>query len=342
MNNGSHSTQNPVRVALLLGGDSSERAISIKTGNAMRDALDDARFHVETFDVASFQSEKVDGATFVSWRDLTTILIDFDVVLSGLHGGWGEDGTLQSLLEIVGVPYVGSGQRASTIAMDKQLCKTFLREFGLTVPRGVVVIDEDAARPFSGSCVVKPNDGGSSVGVTILGENSDENAWRQALRDGLREGAILVEEAVVGTEVTCPVWGEGDLARALPVIEIVPQSDGNFYDFAAKYALGGSQHLIPPRLSESVQQRVQNDALKAHRALGCRGVSRSDFLVKSDGTPVFLEINTLPGMTETSLVPDAARAAGITFPQLIQSLVDDALRSISSTRLASQEAGENR
>ncbi len=334
--------EKPIRVALFLGGDSSERAISIKTGKAMREALNGAPYQVETFDVASDFTEEINGAAYLNWRDLTTVLSDnFDVVLSGLHGGWGEDGALQSLLEIVGIPYVGSGPRASMIAMDKQLCKLVMRENGLAVPRGVVINDDLAFAPFAGACVVKPNDGGSSVGITILDDASNEAKWRDALKSGLRDGAVLVEELIVGTEVTCPVLGEGHDARALPVIEIVPQSDGGFYDFEAKYAPSGSQHLIPPRLSEDVQKRVQNDALKAHRTLGCRGVSRSDFLVKSDGTPVFLEINTLPGMTETSLVPDAARAAGIAFPQLIRGLVDDALRRTTSTRY-SQMAGENR
>ncbi len=342
MNNGFPPHQNPIRVALLLGGDSSERAISLKTGQAMRDALNDARFFVCLFDVASEPREDVEDAEFIFWRDLILALEDFDVVLSALHGGWGEDGTLQAVLEIAGLPYVGTPPRGSTIAMDKQLCKLLMRDEGLTVPRGAITEDENAAPPFDGACVVKPNHGGSSVGVTILQDTSDREKWRQALQSALSDGGTaLVEELIEGVEVTAPIMGEGENARALPVIEIVPQSNGGFYDFQAKYASGGSQHLIPPRLSEDVQKRIQEDALKAHRILGCRGVSRSDFLVQSDGTSVFLEINTLPGMTATSLVPDAARAAGIEFPQLIQSLVEGALLQQSSTRMK-DVAGENR
>ena len=346
MNNGSHSVQTPIRVALLLGGDSSERAISVKTGGAMRDALNVARFEVSVFDVASSPSPNVVmGAQAVSWRDLSSVLRheSFDVILSGLHGGWGEDGTLQALLEIVDLPYVGTPPRGSMIAMDKQLCKSLMRENGLTVPRGVVISSDNALPPFDGACVIKPNEGGSSVGITILQNARDRESWQNALRNALRDGgAALVEEQIEGVEITAPVMGEGELARALPLIEVVPQSDGGFYDFEAKYASGGSQHLIPPRLGEDVQKRIQNDALRAHRVLGCRGVSRCDFLVQADGTPVFLEINTLPGMTETSLVPDSARFAGIGFPQLIQGLVESALSSLSSTRLTVESVGENR
>ncbi|HVF85507.1 MAG TPA: D-alanine--D-alanine ligase [Abditibacteriaceae bacterium] len=333
LNNGS----SPIRVALLLGGDSSERAISIKTGQAMRAALNGLHFHVTTFDVGKIAPlESVPETTFLSWSDLAATLRagNFDVVLPALHGGWGEDGTLQALLETAALPYVGTPPRGSTIAMDKQLCKLLMREEGLIVPRGVTIEDEKAAPPFDGACVVKPNNGGSSVGVTILKDTPDVNMWRAALQSALSDGgAALVEETIEGIEITAPVVGEGESARSLPLIEVVPQSAGGFYDFEAKYATGGSQHLIPPRLSGEIQKQISEHALQAHRALGCRGVSRSDFIVTRDGTPYFLEINTLPGMTETSLVPDAARAAGISFPQLIQMLIESALSQESSTRL---------
>jgi D-alanine-D-alanine ligase len=197
------------------------------------------------------------------------------------------------------------------------------------VARGVLVQDEREipVLPFSGACVVKPNSGGSSVGVTILADSSDEIALKNAVVAALADGSdALIEELISGCEVTAAIVGEGEYSRALPLVEIVPQGEG-FYDYAAKYAAGGSRHLIPPRLSTEAQNATTEAALRVHRALGCRGVARSDFIVTESGTPYFLEINTLPGMTATSLVPDAARAAGLEFSELVETLVRDALES---------------
>ena len=319
-----------LRVALLLGGDSSERAISLLTGVALRDALRAPRFDVEVFDVASQpQNPSVDGATFLSWNELAATLKNrgFDVVLNALHGGWGEDGTVQTLLEVANIPFVGTPALGSRVAMDKALCKLLMRENGLVVPRGEIVSDANAPLLYSGNCVVKPNDGGSSVGVSIL-RNATEAQWRETLQNALKgEDRVLVEELVEGVEVSAPVLGAGASSQALPLIEIVPKLGEGWYDFEAKYAAGGSQHLIPPRLPVEIQERVREHSRRAHLVLGCRGVSRSDFIVKADGTPVFLETNTLPGMTSTSLVPDAARAMGLSFPQLVERLVKSALEN---------------
>ena len=355
------TTQNSqiTRVALLLGGDSSEREVSFKTAMAMARALAPERFQVTAFDISSHDlsnatnadalpSARVDAGLVspheysslqewwsqdanarkcIGWNALAgKINGAHDVVLSALHGGWGEDGTVQALLEVAGVPYVGSPQRASVIAMDKQMCKAVMREAGIQSPRGALLSDEDALPPFKSACVVKPNGGGSSVGVSILQGGFSSEAWRVALKSALSDGgAALVEEMVSGVEVTVAVLGERESARVLPVVEIVAQSEGGFYDYAAKYGEGGSKHLIPPRVSQQAQESVAACALRAHNALGCRGVSRSDYIVTPDGTPYFLEINTLPGMTATSLVPDAARAAGMSFESLIETLVQDAL-----------------
>ena len=313
-----------LRVALLLGGDSTERAISLLTGVALRDALKTPRFDVAVFDVAShLRDESVDGAQFLDWNELAATLKSqsFDVVLNALHGGWGEDGTVQTLLEVANIPFVGTPALGSRVAMDKALCKLLMRENGLNVPRGEIINDANAPLLYGGSCVVKPNSGGSSVGVSIL-RDSTETQWRDVLRNALNgEDRVLVEELVEGVEVSAPVLGAGEDSQALPVVEIVPQLGEGWYDFEAKYASGGSQHLIPPRLPVEVQEQVREMSRRAHIVLGCRGVSRSDFIVKPDGTPVFLEINTLPGMTNTSLVPDAARAMGLSFPQLVERLV---------------------
>ncbi|RYD83457.1 MAG: ATP-grasp domain-containing protein [Sphingomonadales bacterium] len=173
--------------------------------------------------------------------------------------------------------------------------------------------------------VVKPAAGGSSVGTSIL-ETGDDSSLRAAVAKALLDGSgALIEEFIAGVEVSCAVLGEGEKAKALPVIEIVPEKGGGFYDYEAKYSSGGSSHLIPPRLPEEVQRDIQLLALKAHRALGARGVTRSDFIITPEGKAVYLETNTTPGMTETSLVPDAARAVGIEFPQLIEKLLEMAL-----------------
>jgi D-alanine-D-alanine ligase len=228
---------------------------------------------------------------------------------------------------VAGIPYVGSGQRASTIAMDKQVCKAYMRDFGILTPKGQVVNNaaELDTAAVTGPVCVKPNAGGSSVAVTILRE-PDADSLCVAVEAALADGSqALIEELIEGVEITAAVIGQGKDARVLPIIEIVSQSEAGFYDYEAKYAPGGSEHLTPPRISEAAQATIAHAALAAHAALGCRGVSRSDFIVDAAGTPYFLETNTLPGMTGTSLVPDAARAAGISFEELVETLIMQAL-----------------
>jgi D-alanine-D-alanine ligase len=349
-----NSNSQKIRVALLAGGDSSEREISLKTAMSMYGAISRERFDVTVFDVSSqaqsaalhinaarvspdehsaleswWNDETPGKRRFIHWNALATELKPehFDVVLSGLHGGWGEDGTIQALLDVAGVPYVGSPQRSSVIAIDKQLCKTVMREAGLHVARGAFIGEFVDEPPFPDPVVVKPNGGGSSVGVTLFRQGCTPAQWQDAICAALADGSgALVEELIEGIEVHAGVLGEGESARALPLIEIVPHSASGFYDYEAKYAAGGSEHLIPPRLPQETLDRIADCALRAHRVLGCRGVSRSDYIVTADGTPYFLEINTLPGMTKTSLVPDAARAAGISFEQLIETLLREALQ----------------
>lgn len=328
-------------VAVLMGGDSSERSVSFSSGRAIADALDSEKFVVTCFDVSNMghrgdisrsdaMGRKPRHAIFpVAWDHLVTALYTngFDAIIPALHGGRGEDGTLQTLLEVAELNYVGSPARACAIAIDKPLAKAYLREFGITSPRGafIAAVEELENIEIGFPCVVKPASGGSSVGTTILREG-DAQTLQSAVAKALLDGSgALVEELIEGVEVTCAVLGEGDAAQALPVIEIVPQKGGGFYDFEAKYAAGGSQHLIPPRLGEDVQREIQALALKAHRSLGGRGVTRSDFIVDSSGKPFYLETNTTPGMTETSLVPDAARAAGLEFPLLVEKLLEMAL-----------------
>jgi D-alanine-D-alanine ligase len=333
-----------IRVAVLLGGDSSEREISFRSGVAMAEALASERYNVTMFDVASAKTraaaeraninslgEKPRHACLpVEWNQLATTLytMPFDVVLPALHGGWGEDGTLQSILDVAGIPYAGSPAQACAIAINKQVCKAYLSDLGVPVPRGVLLSSPDALDLQNNvwiaetPVVVKPNQGGSSVGTTILRTPNLQNlraAIEAALADGSR---ALIEEFIAGPEITVATLGEGADIRAFPAIEIVPQDASAFYDYDAKYAPGGSQHLIPPRLEKEVSERIAQYALQAHRALGCRGLTRSDFIVDNNGAPRFLELNTTPGMTTTSLVPDAARAANMSFEKLVETLLE--------------------
>lgn len=327
-----------ISVAVLMGGDSSERSVSFSSGRAVADALPPEKYVVTCFDVSNLghtgdisrsdaMGRKPRHAIFpVSWDHLATALYTngFGAIFPLLHGGRGEDGTLQTLLEVAGLEFVGSPARACSIAIDKPLCKAYLRDFGIASPRGVFVssVDELESDPISFPCVVKPASGGSSVGTSIL-KSGDAQSLKSAVVKALLDGSgALVEEFVEGVEVTCAVWGEGENAKVLPVIEIVPQLGEGFYDFEAKYQQGGSTHLIPPRLDDETQREIQHLALRAHRALGARGVTRSDFIVNSQGKPLYLETNTTPGMTETSLVPDAARAIGLEFGDFVEKLLE--------------------
>jgi D-alanine-D-alanine ligase len=253
-----------------------------------------------------------------------------DVAFLALHGPYGEDGTIQGLLELIGIPYVGSGVLASALAMDKVMAKKVLDADGVATPRGLVVervrFQADPDGETQRACiilpaVVKPVREGSSIGMTLVHESG---AMRAALAEALAcDARALVEERVVGTELTVGVLGNRDLA-ALPVVEIVSKRE--FFDYRAKYDPTLSEEICPARIPESVARTAHDVALRAHRALGCRGVSRVD-MIQSVAGLVVLEVNTLPGMTINSLLPKAARAAGIAFPDLLDRLIQLALEA---------------
>lgn len=303
-------------VALLAGGTSGEREISLASGKGAGEALRQAGFTVTELDPACKD-------------DLKRLLDEeFDVAFLCLHGKGGEDGVLQGFLETVGIPYTGPGVWSSATAMNKALSKVFYREEGIpTAPFALVRKGEsfDIAQLgelADGMCVVKPATEGSALGIYIV-EGPD--AIQEALSKVFEiDDQALIEKFISGTEVTVAVLGNEN-AFALPVIKIVPK--GEFYDFDSKYAPGGSQHLCPAPLDEDLSETLQSYAVKAHRALRCAGVSRSDFIVDESNTPWILETNTIPGMTATSLLPDAARAAGIEFPELCTRLIACALAS---------------
>jgi D-alanine-D-alanine ligase len=301
----------PKHVAVLNGGWSAEREVSLRSGRACADALIRKGYHITRIDVG---------------RDIGTVLatVKPDVALNVLHGRPGEDGTLQGMLEILGIPYSHSGVLASAVAMQKDTAKVLMQAGGVPVPEGVVAHRLDAAKAhlLPPPYVIKPIAEGSSVGVFIVTESHAHPPQELHREDWSFGEQVIVEKYIAGKELTCAVMGE----RALDVIEIVPTV--RFYDYEAKYAPGGSKHVLPAEISPFVYQEVRRLALAAHRALGCRGISRADFRfddrVEGTGGLVCLEVNTQPGMTETSLVPELAAYAGTTFDELVQWMVEDA------------------
>ena len=299
----------PKHVAVLMGGWSAEREVSLRSGTACAEALARRGYRVTPIDVGRDIAAALTAATP-------------DVALNVLHGRPGEDGTLQGLLEILGIPYSHSGVLASALAMQKQYAKALFRSAGVPVAEDRVVSRFEAAKAhvLAPPYVVKPVAEGSSVGVFIVTEEHP-NPPQELYRDDWPFGeSVMVERYIPGKELTCAVLGD----RVLDVIEIVPAT--RFYDYEAKYAAGGSRHLLPAPILPNVYQEVRRLSLAAHSALGCRGVSRADFRYDDRGTGelICLEVNTQPGMTETSLVPELAAYAGIAFDELVQWMVEDA------------------
>ncbi len=298
-------------VAVLMGGWSAEREVSLRSGRACADALLRVGYRVTRIDVG---------------RDIAAVLgtVKPDVALNVLHGRPGEDGTLQGMLEILGIPYSHSGVMASAVAMQKDVAKELLRAADVPVPEGLVATRLEVAKKhvLPPPYVIKPIAEGSSVGVFIVAEDHAHPPQELTRPDWAYGDRLIVEKFIPGKELTCAVMGD----EALGVIEIVPTV--RFYDYDAKYAPGGSKHVLPAPVSPIVYQLTRRLAVAAHRALGCRGVSRADFRyddrIEGTGGLVCLEVNTQPGMTETSLVPELAAHAGITFDELVRWMVEDA------------------
>jgi D-alanine-D-alanine ligase len=294
-----------------MGGWSAEREVSLRSGQACAAALERLGYRVTPIDVD---------------RDIAAALAQVkpDIALNVLHGRPGEDGTLQGVLEILGIPYTHSGVLASALAMQKDMAKELFRTAGVPVPEGVVASRFEAARAhlLPPPYVIKPIAEGSSVGVYIVTEEHEHPPQELYRQDWAYGDRVIVEKFIPGKELTCAILGE----EPLGVIEIV--SATRFYDYEAKYAPGGSKHLLPAPISSFVYQQARRLALAAHRALGCRGVSRADFRyddrIEGTGGLVCLEVNTQPGMTETSLVPELAAHAGISFDELVKWMVEDA------------------
>jgi len=299
-------------VAVLMGGWSSERPVSLSSGEACADALEDVGYQVTRLDVDRDVSAKL-------------AVLKPDVAFNALHGPYGEDGTIQGILEYLEIPYTHSGVMASALAMDKERAKTIARRAGIPVAEAKVMHRFDAAKKhvMNPPYVVKPVAEGSSFGVLIVGENRSTPPQELYSDEWPYGDIVMVERYIAGRELTCAVMGN----VALGVTEIVPEGD-TFYDYDAKYAEGGSKHILPAEILPNIYQKIQTLSLKAHQAIGCRGVSRSDFRwddrVNGTGELIWLEVNTQPGMTPTSLLPELAQHAGHDFGEFLTWIVEDA------------------
>lgn len=303
-----------LRVAVLKGGMSAEREVSLVSGAAVAEALRDEGFEVIEIDAAPNLWEQLHAA-------------DPDVIFNALHGVWGEDGRVQGILDLFGAPYTHSGVMASALAMDKHRSKAVLRDVGINVPEGTLVDRLSAAKTHAiePPYVIKPNAQGSSVGVYIVPEGAKHPPYEVADNAPMGD-LVLAESFAPGRELTVTVMD----GKALGVTEIIPQT--GWYDYEAKYADGGSSHVLPADISEDAAELCKTWALLAHESLGCRGVTRSDFRYDEKNVKesalvnkmVMLELNTQPGMTPTSLVPEQAAYVGMGFRQLCRWIVEDA------------------
>ncbi|MBP2651458.1 MAG: D-alanine--D-alanine ligase [Firmicutes bacterium] len=298
------------RIAVLMGGPSAEREVSLNTGKAILGALKEKGYNAVGIDLEP--------------QNFVKQLAGIEVVFNAIHGKYGEDGVIQGALELLGIPYTGSGVLASAIAMDKGISKRLFLEAKISTPKSCYYaksaadsnLSEAILAEFGLPVVVKPVTQGSSIGVVIVEKRDDLPA---ALTEAFGYGDILIEKFIAGRELTVAVL-EADEPKALPVIEIVPHNGR--YDYQSKYTKGATDYIVPAKLDETVAQRVKAEAVAAFKVLGCRGIARIDVMLgDNNNTPYVLEANSIPGMTATSLVPKAAAAAGIAFNDLCEMIL---------------------
>lgn len=297
------------KIVVVMGGPSTEAEVSRRSGTAILEALKAKGYNAEGLELnpATFANDiKASGAEFV---------------FNALHGKFGEDGIIQGTLEMMGIPYTGSGVMAAAVTMDKVATKRFFMAEGIPTPKAHTYfryefkkrdLTGEILQEFSVPVVVKASSQGSSIGVVIV-EKAEE--LEAALSEAFKyDREVLVEEFIKGRELTVAVWGNEEKQEALPIIEITTVTGR--YDYVTKYKVGASTHIIPAPLPEEVTKKVKEIAIRAFAVCGCSGMARVDFMLGEDNQPYVIEVNTIPGMTETSLVPDAGRAAGIEFPKL--------------------------
>jgi len=301
------------KILVLMGGISTEREVSLRSGKAVTEALTEAGFDAVALDLTEKNLHQIQA-------------LRPDTVFNALHGKGGEDGSIQGFLEWLNLPYTGPGVAASAVCIDKILTKKLLRDSGIPTPRFLEIAESEKDRAEEKAkkalltlglpLVLKASCQGSSIGTVIVREEAELLPALEGLFS--YQNAVLAEEFLPGMELTVPILGNSELT-VLPVIEICAK--GEFYDYQSKYTVGGSEHVIPARLSPEAMEKVRRLAAEAYRATGCRGYARVDMMLSGEGEPFVIEINTSPGMTETSLFPDAARFAGISFPELVRRIV---------------------
>ena len=295
-------------IAVLCGGDGREREVSLRSGKAVCDALNEAGIQAETLDLHSLSEVgRVKG---------------YDGAFIAMHGDWGEGGKLQAELDALGIPYTGSDPKASALAMDKWKACAVFREAGIPIPEGMLLPAEfgEILSRLGRDVVVKPCSGGSTVGITIIRGLTPENlAEAEKSARSSYDGGVMAEEYIDGRELTCAVWENAGRAEALPVIEIVPHH--GFYDYTNKYTKGATEYIVPAQIPDDIRAKVSRYAVMAHEALECRAYSRADFRLKPDGSVYILEVNTAPGMTATSLVPKAAGAVGVSMSEFVKHIM---------------------
>jgi D-alanine-D-alanine ligase len=296
------------RIGVLMGGTSAERDVSLRSGQAIYRSLQNLGYNVISVDVG---------------RDICTLLPAEGVQIAflALHGGYGENGSIQGMLEVLGIPYTGSGVLASAMAMDKEVSKKVFRYHDIPVPRYVVLdhqsVNDMPIVDFDLPWVVKPASEGSSIGVSIVRQEHDfKKAIEQARIYGLR---IIIEEYIDGKEIQIGILN----GKAIGGVEVRPSLE--FYSYEAKYTSGLTEYILPPEVEEVVYDRAAATAFSAHQALGCKGATRVDLRIDRKGDPYVLEVNTIPGMTETSLLPKIAHVAGYDFPDLIEEILRGAI-----------------
>ena len=341
-----------IKVAVLMGGPSAEHEVSLSTGKMIINALDKEKYDIQPITITKDRKWRIPTSEpILLKRDAVSIeksLISYetgksieilkndkkiDVVFIAMHGTFGEDGVIQGFLDLIGIPYTGSGILASALAMDKLKSAELYSFHGMTVPKYIhltrkewvskkMEIIESIIQKFGFPVVIKPRDCGSIVGITIVKRETDlEKAIIHSLE---LSNNVLAQEYILGTEVTCAILDEGGDKEpvALPPTQIIPKN-AEFFDYNAKYTPGATEEVTPPRLHPAIIKNIQDIALKVHKILGCSGMSRTDMIVRNKELYV-LETNTIPGMSETSLLPQAT-AAGITFPKLIDKIIQAAL-----------------
>ena len=308
--------QRKMSIALIAGGKSGERQVSLNGAKEVYQALDKGKYTIRQYDPATDMAKIAADAA----------LIDMAFIL--LHGPYGEDGTMQGFLDLLGIPYQGAGVLGSALAMDKNLAKILYRHAGLTVPawqmldRKKMTSPEELQEELGLPLVIKPVGQGSSLGMSIP---KTVAALRQGLEKAFSFGSeVMVEAFIKGREITGGIIGNENLT-ALPLVEIIPNDRYDFFDYDAKYTKGASREICPAPLDEKITEMAQQIALAAHRALRLRGYSRTDMIVAEDGTIYVLETNTIPGMTPTSLLPQAAAAGGLPFAALLDRLIELAM-----------------